>query len=193
MRRRSKSPGSLILIGVAMALAVAVGVGWFLAKRSLEGRALPASVPALQPEAGGRRVISHLYFGDLQGRFLTSEQRSVHRPDSAAAYARQLINTLIEGPNQGGSRTLPETAQVRTLFVSGDGIAYVDFADNAFEQHPGGVGSELITLYSIVNTLVLNIEEIRCVKLLIGGHEAVTLAGHVDLAPVYKAAILWVR
>jgi hypothetical protein len=100
---------------------------------------------------------------------------------------------LIEGPKRGGSRTLPETARVRALFVSGDGVAYVDFVDNAFEQHPGGVGSELITLYSVVNTLVLNIEDIRCVKLLIGGQEAVTLAGHVDLAPVYKAAMLWVR
>jgi hypothetical protein len=168
-------------------------VGWFLARRSLEGQALPTSAPSLQTEAGGRRVISHLYFGDLQGRFLTSEQRSVHRPDSAAAYARQLINMLIEGPKQGGSRTLPETARVRALFVSGDGIAYVDFVDNAFEQHPGGVGSELISLYSVVNTLVLNIEEIRFVKLLIGGQEAGTLAGHVDLGPVYKAAMLWIR
>lgn len=191
MRRRSKSSGSLILIGAAMALAV--GVGWFLAKRSLEGRALPTSAPLPQLEAGGRRVISHLYFSDLQGRFLTSEQRSVQRPGSAAAYARQLINMLIEGPKQGGSRTLPEAARVRALFVSGDGVAYVDFVDNAFEQHPGGVDSELITLYSVVNTLVLNIEEIRYVKLLIGGQEAVTLAGHVDLAPVYKAAMLWVR
>lgn len=191
MRRRSKSPGSLILIVVAMALAV--GAGWFLAKRSLEGRALPLPAPLQQPEAGGRRVMSHLYFGDLQGRFLTSEQRSIHRPDSAAAYARQLINMLIEGPKQGGSRTLPETARVRALFISGDGVAYVDFVDNAFENHPGGVGSELITLYSVVNTLVLNIEEIRSVKLLVGGQEAVTLAGHVDLAPVYKAAMLWIR
>lgn len=191
MRRRSKPPGSLILIVVAMVLAA--GVGWFLAGRSLEGRAVPSSAPLPQPEEGRRRVISHLYFGGLRGRFLTSEQRSVRRPDSAAAYARQLIDMLIEGPKQGGSRTLPETARVRALFVSGDGVAYVDFVDNAFEQHPGGVGSELITLYSVVNTLVLNIEEIRCVKLLIGGQEAVTLAGHVDLAPVHKAAMLWVR
>jgi hypothetical protein len=191
MRRRLKSPGSLILIGLAVALAV--GAGWFLAKRSIEGRALSTPAPLPQPEAGGRRVISHLYFGDLQGRFLTSEQRSVHRPDSAAAYARQLVDMLVEGPRQGGSRTLPETARVRALFVSSDGVAYVDFVDNAFERHPGGVGSELISLYSVVNTLVLNIEEIRSVKLLIGGQEAVTLAGHVDLAPVYKAAMLWIR
>ena len=192
MRRRSKGPGSLIAIGVALALAV--GAGWFLARRSHEqGPALTSAVPLLQSEAERRRVISHLYFGDLQGRFLTSEQRAVDRSDSAADYARQLINLLVEGPKEGGSRTLPETARVRALFVSGDGVAYVDFADNAFDQHPGGVGSELITIYSVVNTLVLNIEDVRSVKLLIGGREAATLAGHVDLAPVYKAAMLWVR
>ncbi len=192
MRRRSKGPGSLIVIGVALALAV--GAGWFLTKRSHEqGRALTSAVPLLQPEAERRRVISHLYFGDLAGRFLTSEQRAVDRSGSAADYARQLINLLVEGPKEGGSRTLPETARVRALFVSGDGVAYVDFADNAFDRHPGGVGSELITIYSVVNTLVLNLEEVRSVKLLIGGQEATTLAGHVDLAPVYKAAMLWVR
>jgi hypothetical protein len=179
------------MIGVALALAL--GTGWFLAQRSLEERALLSPAPLPRPAAGGRRVIAHLYFGDFQGRFLSSEQRSVHRPDDAAAYARQLIQMLIEGPTQGGSRTLPETARVRALFVAGDGVAYVDFVDNAFELHPGGVDSELITLYSVVNTLALNIEEIRSVKLLIGGRQAVTLAGHVDVAPVYKAAMLWIR
>jgi hypothetical protein len=191
MRRRPKRLGFLILIGVALTLALAAG--WFLAKRSLDEEAALSSAPLPRSGLGGRRAISHLYFGDVQGRFLTSEQRSVQRPDDPAAHARQLIQMLIEGPRQPGSRTLPETARVRALFVAGDGVAYVDFSDNAFEQHPGGVGSELITLYSVVNTLVLNIEEIRSVKLLIGGRQAVTLAGHVDLTPVYKAAMLWIR
>jgi spore germination protein GerM len=191
MRRRLKSPGSLILIGLAMALAL--GTGWFLAMRSLQGRALPPATLLPTPAVTGQRVVAHLYFGNPRDRSLSSEQRPVDRPDDAAGYARQLIDLLIEGPQQGGGRTLPETARLRALFVAGDGVAYVDFSDDAFEQHPGGVGSELITLYSVVNTLVLNIEEIRCVKLLIGGRQAVTLAGHVDLAPVHKAAMLWIR
>ena len=190
MRRRSKNPVTLVLVGVALVLAV--GAGWFLAKRSTNGPAGTAAAP-VYTETDGRRVIAHLYFGDLQGRYLTSEQRVLDRPDAAAAYARLLIDRLIEGPKQGGSRTLPETARVRALFVGGDGVAYVDFSKDAFTQHPGGIGSELMTLYSVVNTLVLNIEEIRSVKLLIGGQESTTLAGHVDLAPAYKAAMLWVR
>ena len=51
----------------------------------------------------------------------------------------------------------------------------------------------MLTIYSIVNTLVLNMEEIRWVKLLIGGQEAATLAGHVDLSHLFNADMLWVR
>jgi hypothetical protein len=190
MKRRSQSPRSLFLIGAA--LIVAVGIGWFLAKRSLEELPLPPVGP-LQSETGGQRVLAHLYFGDSQRRFLTSEQRAINRPASASAYARLLVDILIAGPKQGASRTLPETARVRALYVTSDGIAYIDFFEDAFEQHPGGVEAELISIYSLINTLVLNIEEIRFVKILVGGKEAATLVGHVDLSPLYKADMLWIR
>jgi hypothetical protein len=190
MRRRSQKPGSLIVI--AAALILAVGAGWFLAKRHSQRPPGVAGMP-FRPETDGRRVVAHLYFGDVLGRYLTSEQRTVMRPEAAAAYARLLVDLLIKGPLEGGSRTLPDTARVRAVYVGGDGVAYVDFFKDAFEQHPGGVGSELMTIFSVVNTLVLNIEEIRSVKLLVGGREAATLAGHVDISPAYRAAMLWVR
>ena len=190
MRSRSQSSRSYFVIGAA--LIVAVCIGWILAKRSLEEPPMPTADP-LQSESGGQRVLSHLYFGGLQGRFLTSEQRAINRPASASAYARLLVKMLIDGPKQGGSRTLPETARVRALYVTSDGIAYIDFFADAFEQHPGGVETELISIYSLVNTLVLNIEEIRFVKILVGGKEAATLVGHVDLSPLYKADMLWIR
>lgn len=177
---------------IVAAMILAVGMGWFLAKRHSER---PSGIPGIpfHPEIDGHRVVAHLYFGDGPGRYLRSEQRTVVRPEAAAAYARVLVDLLIKGPLEGGSRTLPDTARVRAVYVGGDGVAYVDFFKDAFERHPGGVGSELMTLFSVVNTLVLNIEEIRSVKLLIGGREAATLAGHVDISPAYRAAMLWVR
>jgi hypothetical protein len=50
-----------------------------------------------------------------------------------------------------------------------------------------------MTIYSIVDTLVLNLEQVRQVKFLIGGQEAATLAGHVDLSRPFKADMLWIR
>jgi hypothetical protein len=135
----------------------------------------------------------HLYFGDPQGRYLTAEQRIVEQYADDVAFGRQILETLLEGPRQGTSRTLPSDADLRAFYIVSEGIAYVDFEVGSFNNHPGGVETELLSIYSIVNTLVLNVEKIRSVKFLIGGQEAATLAGHVDLSHPIKADMLWVR
>ena len=61
------------------------------------------------------------------------------------------------------------------------------------DNHPGGIGTEIMTIYSIVNSLVLNIPEIDAVKILIDGKESITLAGHIDLKFPLKADMLLIR
>lgn len=174
------------------AIAVAAVIGWYLADRSEEvteiaSNDLNDAAPVLE-----KREI-HLYFGDLQGRYLTAEQRIVEQPADDVAFGRHILAVLLEGPKQGTSRTLPPDADLRAFYISSEGTAYVDFKAGSFDNHPGGVDTELLSIYSIVNTLVLNVEKIRSVKLLIGGQEAATLAGHVDLSHPIKADMLWVR
>jgi spore germination protein GerM len=190
MRNRSRSSSLAVLL--AIAVLVAVGLGWFWANRSVDValtgavRTDPAA-PALQ-----KRLV-HLYFADSSGKYLSAEQRVVGQPVDVASAARKLVEELIRGPLQEGTRTLPREASLRALFVTSDGVAYVDFKADALDFHPGGVETELLTIYSIVDTLVLNLEEVRQVKFLIGGQEAVTLAGHVDLSRPFKADMLWIR
>jgi hypothetical protein len=64
------------------------------------------------------------------------------------------------------------------LFFSSQGIAYVDLSNTISTNFTGGVLNELATIYSIVNSLVYNLPEIKQVKILIGGTEKETLAGH---------------
>ncbi len=45
-------------------------------------------------------------------------------------------------------------------------------------NHPGGVLNELATIYSIVDSVAYNLPEIKQVKILVGGVEKETLAGH---------------
>jgi hypothetical protein len=176
---------------VVGALLVAVGVGWFSARHVSDG---PSSGPAVAGQAVPAAVKCeiHLYFGDLQGRFLRAEQRVIDRPADDVAFGRQLVEALIDGPQKGGSRTLPEGVRLRAFFVTG-GTAYVDFVSDAFVGHPGGVDTELLSIYAIVNTLVVNVETIREVKILIGGQERPTLAGHVDLQQNFMANMMWIR
>lgn len=190
MGNRRSAPPYLVLLGSA--ICIAIGLGWFLAKRSSEMPSpLPAKVETVERVSSKQAV--HLYFGDSHGRYLTAEQRVVDQPLDAMAAGRQLLTALIQGPRREGSPTLPKDARLRAFYMTGEGTAYVDFMADAFDNHPGGVGTELLSIYSIVNTLVLNVEAIRSVKFLLGGQEAATLVGHVDLRHPFEANMLWVR
>jgi spore germination protein GerM len=90
-------------------------------------------------------------------------------------------------------RTIPEQTTLRALFVAQDGTAYVDLSETIKDTFPGGIKAELFAIFSIVNSLILNIPEIDSVKILVGGNEAMTLAGHVELRFPFNANMLLIR
>ncbi|RZB30691.1 MAG: hypothetical protein SRB1_02971 [Desulfobacteraceae bacterium Eth-SRB1] len=144
------------------------------------------------------RQVIHLYFADKDNSFLISEERSLFlssdpSKSGPAESGKQIIEALIHGPEKGLMQTIPGAAKLRALYVTQDGTAYVDLTVAVKEQHPGGVNSELLTIYSIVNSLILNISEINAVKILIGGSESLTLAGHIDLSSPLYANMLLIR
>jgi hypothetical protein len=51
----------------------------------------------------------------------------------------------------------------------------------------------LLTIFSVVNSLILNVSEIDRVKILIDGSETSTLAGHINLQVPFKAHMLLIR
>ena len=69
----------------------------------------------------------------------------------------------------------------------------IHVAGGVSEKHPGGTLTELLSIYSVVNTLSLNISEIEAVKFLIEGREAKTLAGHIDLRYPFEPDLLMIK
>ena len=139
------------------------------------------------------RTIVHLYFSDSDNSFLISEERSLSARTHPEALGGQIINALLEGPQNALERTIPEGTVLRAFYILQNRTAYADFSREVREHHPGGARSELMTIYSVVNSLVLNIPEIETVKILIEGKEETTLAGHVDLRFPFRANMLFVR
>ena len=135
----------------------------------------------------------HLYFSDKDSQFLMAENRVLKSPQDPEFFARSIIEALIKGPQQGLVRTLPAATAIRAIFVTQEGTCFVDLSSAVAEDHPGGIQSELLTIYSIVNSLVLNVPQIKAVKILINGTEAMTLAGHIDLQIPIKANMLLIR
>lgn len=139
------------------------------------------------------KFVVHLYFSDKCNSFLTAEERNLLHSDNPVEFAKIIIEALIEGPRNGHMRTIPAGTTIRALYVTRDGTAYVDISNTIQDSHLGGIKTELFTIYSIVNSLILNIPEIDAVKILIGGRESKTLAGHIDLSFPFKANMLLIR
>jgi spore germination protein GerM len=167
---------------------------------SIPAGSLSAAEPGQEdvPLPGGRSAPTkkspiHLYFAGRNANYLMAEQRVILHPDDPAGLADAIVKALIKGPQKGLLKTIPADTQLRALYMTPDGTCYVDLSEAVRKSHPGGSKSELLTIYSIVNSLVLNISEIERVQILIDGNEAPTLAGHIDLQLPVKANMLLIR
>lgn len=116
---------------------------------------------------------------------LTAEDQSIRRSAELANRARQILQKLLEGPKTPGLfPSVPKDTKLQEVFIDDMGMAYVDFSSTISANHPGGMLNEQATVYSIVNSLTYNLPEIRQVKILVGGAEMETLAGHCLLLPL---------
>jgi spore germination protein GerM len=139
------------------------------------------------------KVKAHLYFTNQDGQSLKAEERSLVRHDNAVEHARSIVDALIEGPRSELLPTLPAETKVLSLYVTEDGIAFVDFDRIIREKHPGGSLSELFTVFSVVNSISLNVPEVEATKILIEGREVKTLAGHIDIRFPLRPDILMIK
>lgn len=136
----------------------------------------PESVSALADMVDKIPVV--LYFADEQGN-LVAEKRDIPKVDGIA---RMTINELTKGPGEDSALlpTIPPGAQLKDINIT-DGLCTVDFNGALKENHPGGSSGELLTVYSIVNTLT-QFPTIERVQILVDGQTINTLAGHLDLS-----------
>ncbi|MEA2086810.1 MAG: GerMN domain-containing protein [Candidatus Caldatribacteriota bacterium] len=132
----------------------------------------------VQPVPTEEMVEVNLYFSDSQAMYLVAEKRKLSQVPSLA---RQAVVELIKGPESSELYpTIPEGTQVNEVYIADD-IVYIDLSEEIFKNHPGGSSGELMTVYSIVNTLT-EIPPIKGVQILVEGNEMKSLVGHIDIS-----------
>ena len=182
-----------VLMGVA-ALVTAAVFGWLVMTglgRLLHAPAAPPAepgveAPAVAPPPGaateGPKIKATLFFASEDGQRLTGVQQDVPLAEGTVAQARALIEALLSVPAPPPySSTVPQGTTLRGLYVSDRFEVFVDLDATVRTKHPGGSMQELLTVYSVVNTLLVNLPTMTEVQILIDGQEADSLAGHVDL------------
>lgn len=122
-----------------------------------------------------------LYFSNNEGEYLVGEKREISKGDDIEEEAEETIKELIKGPRGKLIPTLPSQTQLLDLQLGNEGVASVNFNQAFSKNHPGGSSAEMMTLYSIVNTLTFNFPQIKRVQILIEGKSIETIAGHLSL------------
>jgi len=176
----------LIVLGIGLAVAVGffvdvVGRVESLMRSERETEENPFKPPTQPLYAPTDPPISvKVAFPAASGNpLLTAEDEMIFKSGEVTNRAKQILQKIEEGPHSDGMvASLPKDTKVQDFFVSDEGTAFLDFSTAISTNHPGGVLNEMATVYSVVNSLTYNLPEIKEVKILIGGVEKETLAGH---------------
>jgi spore germination protein GerM len=179
VRRRRTATGIAIAVGVAALVWVLfVGLPRWYSEPADAGQAAPA---ASGPEEPVRKIQAQLFFVSEDGRGLTSVEQEVAFAEDPSEQARVIVSAQITPAVPPLVSAIPPGTALRALFLTPGGEAYVDFSPELASAHAGGSTHELLTIYTIVNALTVNLPMIRSVQLLVEGREVDTLAGHIDL------------
>jgi germination protein M len=121
-----------------------------------------------------------LYFGADRNVWQVEKREISSSSIQLEDRVKDVLEELLKGPEELGYTPIPKGTQIIRIFLDQDGIVYLDLSEDIRENHPGGTWGEMMTIYSLVNTVMENFHTINGVKILIMGKEIQTLKGHID-------------
>jgi len=108
-----------------------------------------------------------LYFSSKDGNYLVPVQVKLDLTENEQIETA-IIKMLSEGPeDESLAGTIPKNTKILNVFVT-DKVCYVNLSEEFINNHIGGTKGELITIYSIVNSLT-ELPNINKVQFLIEG------------------------
>ena len=147
-----------------------------------------APVPDAEAPVPAGRLQVKLYVLARSGRELATETEEILYSPSLQQQAKEVVRLLLRR-----SGTIPRGVSLRELFITSQGVAYLDLSQEVVSNHPGGSSAEELTVFSLSQTLIANFPAVKTVKILVEGREIQTLAGHLDLTIPYGRAPLYLQ
>jgi hypothetical protein len=181
-----------LIIGTTAMLAVALGMSLYVWR--MRGRAQQPETPAAYshpvaaPVQGPTETVTLFVAYDDPGA-LRAQAANIALPAGRQERAQELLRALLGlYLDQASSHPLWPGAEIRDVYLVDPGLAVIDTNDAFADGHRSGVLVEELTVASMVQTLAANIPGINRVKILVGGQERETLAGHADLSCTYDVS-----
>lgn len=191
MDRRVLVPIAIVVLAASLGWLLFIGLPrWYGPSPALQSAASGAQQTAPSATAA-RKITATLFYVTEDGMTLTGIQREVPFAEGVAPQARAIVEAQL-APAAPLVSAVPRDTKLREVFVTDRGDAFVDLSGELSSKHSGGALDELLTIYTIVNALTMNLPAISRVQILIDGKEVDTLAGHVDLRHPLAKGLQWV-
>jgi hypothetical protein len=191
-----------LILGFALLLVAGAALWWWRGGRGgpaagRGGRSGSASAAA----GSGAPTEMHafdLYFPANDG--LRAAHRSLPVTEEPKDRIRVVVTALLDGPGPataapaaaaggaggaagpaGLARPFPPEVKLSGVELSADGIAYIDLRWSDHQDPPeSGSTEEIQRVYSVVDTVALNVPQVNRVVLLWNGTQRTTFSGHLD-------------
>lgn len=192
MNRRTLAISALIAFGLVAAWVLFVGLPRWYSNRAPEAAdSAPAAAAPAATVPAVRKITATLFYVSDDGMALVPAQREVAFGATPAEQARAIVEAQL-APAPPHVSAIPAGVTVRDVFITERGDAFVDVSADITAKHPGGSLDEILTVYTLVNALTVNLPAIQRVQILVDGKEVDTLAGHVDLRHPLAKSLDWV-
>ncbi len=125
-----------------------------------------------------------LYFSDENSEFLVAERRNIdiYGGDTVE---KLIVEELILGPTEGGNiKTIPAETKILSIETK-DKVCFVNLSKEFVDKHSGGTTSEMLTVYSIVNSLT-ELSTVERVQFLIEGEKREEFISMIFNEPIVR-------
>ena len=191
MNRTLALRGGFVVFAALAGWTLFFGLPRWYSARKAETVAAAGTAAAPPAATAVRKITATLFYVSEDGMTLMQAQREVPFSPNVAAQARAIVEAQL-APAAPLVSAIPAETKLREVFVTERGDAFVDLTADIVARHSGGSLDEILTVYTIVNVLTVNLPAITRVQLLIDGKEVDTIAGHVDLRHPLVKSLEWV-
>lgn len=110
-----------------------------------------------------------LYFSDLKSENLIAEAREITVSQKETMEMR-ILKELLKGPvNPNLMKTIPSETKILSVETK-EGVCFINLSQEFKNRHSGGSAGEMMTVYSIVNSLT-ELENVDKVQFLVEGQK----------------------
>ena len=142
--------------------------------------------PVISPESKRHETVK-LYFSNEDATELVAEEREIEISRNQPR-EKCVMEQLIKGPRTKGLyATVPPETKLLDITVTEDGVCYVNLSSDFVSKHSGGSTGELLTVYSIVDSLT-DLYDIDKVQFLIEGEKMDEFKGHLDFSKPFEGS-----